>query len=72
MCKCSEVIFLVEFHIGINVGSRNEPWLWFLEFSAYDEESSQEFLCTSCIPREEKWLVMDSFGGESEEMVCWW
>ena len=63
ICKCSKVIFLVEFHVGIDVGSRSEPWLWLLEFLAYDEESFRELFCTSFIPEEDKWLVMDSLGG---------
>ena len=41
MCKCSEVIFLVEFHVGIDVRLCSEPWLWLLEFLLYDKESCQ-------------------------------
>ena len=70
MCKCSEVIFLEEFHVEFDVGSRSEPWLWLLDFLAYDEESCQELFCTSCLPGEDKWLMMNSLVGESEELVC--
>ena len=72
ICKCFKVIFLGGFHIGIDVGSRSEPWLWLLELLAYDEESFRELFCTSCLPREDKWLVMNSLGGELEELVCLW
>ena len=72
ICKCPEVIFLVEFHVKIDVGSLSEPLLWLLEFSAYDKDSSQELFCTSFLPGEDKWLVMDSLGGESEELVFLW
>ena len=63
ICKCSEVIFLVEFHVGIDVRPRSEPWLWLLEFLAYDEESFRGLLLIICIPEEDKWLVMDFLGG---------
>ena len=32
MCECSKIRFLVEFHVGIDVKSRSEPWLWSLWF----------------------------------------
>ena len=68
ICKYSEVIFFGVFHVGINVGSRSEPWLCLLKFLEYDKESCRELFCTSFLHGEDKLLAVNSLGGSQ---MCW-